>query len=268
MKDDQMEYEQKPLLEARNLRKEFGGLVAVEDVSIAIHENSLHSIIGPNGAGKTTLFNMISGVLRPTKGQVIFKGRDITHLPIHKIAHLGIGRSFQITNIFPNLSVLENIRLSAQAMGKDNLRIFTSSDHLKKYLIKAEEVIDLVGLNGKENAFALNLSHGEKRKLEIAIMLASDPSLLLLDEPTAGMSSEQVPALLDIIKKIRGLGMKTIVLVEHRMDMVMSISDRITVMHLGNILAEGTPQEISNTQSVQDAYLGALYGDITKKQEA
>ncbi|MBA4384527.1 MAG: ABC transporter ATP-binding protein [Anaerolinea sp.] len=263
-----MESEQKPLLEARSLRKEFGGLVAVEDVSLSIRENSLHSIIGPNGAGKTTFFNMISGVLRPTKGQVIFKGRDITHLPIHRIAHLGIGRSFQITNIFPNLTVLENIRLAAQAMGKDNLRIFTSSNHLKKYLVKSEEVIDLVGLNGKEQAFALNLSHGEKRKLEIAIMLASDPSLLLMDEPTAGMSSEQVPALLDIIKKIRGLGTKTIVLVEHRMDMVMSISDRITVMHLGNVLAEGTPQEISNTQSVQDAYLGALYGDITKKKEA
>ena len=263
-----MESEQIPLLEAKNLRKQFGGLVAVEDVSISIREHSLHSIIGPNGAGKTTLFNMISGVLRPTRGQVLFKGRDITHLPIHRIAHLGIGRSFQITNIFPNLTVLENIRLSAQAMGRDNLRIFTSSDHLKKYLIKAEEVIDLVGLNGREQAFALNLSHGEKRKLEIAIMLASDPSLLLLDEPTAGMSSEQVPALLEIIQKIRGLGTKTIVLVEHRMDMVMSISDRITVMHLGNVLAEGTPQEISNTQSVQDAYLGALYGDITKKKEA
>ena len=263
-----MEFEQKPLLEARNLRKEFGGLVAVEDVSISIRENSLHSIIGPNGAGKTTLFNMISGVLRPTKGQVIFKGRDITHLPIHRIAHLGIGRSFQITNIFPNLTVLENIRLSAQALGNDNLRILTSVVHLKKYLQKAEEVITLVGLNGKEQSLALNLSHGEKRKLEIAIMLASDPSLLLLDEPTAGMSSEQVPALLDIIKKIRGLGNKTIVLVEHRMDMVMSISDRITVMHLGNVLAEGTPQQISNTQSVQDAYLGALYGDITKKKEA
>jgi len=263
-----MESEQKPLLEARNLRKEFGGLVAVEDVSISIRENSLHSIIGPNGAGKTTFFNMISGVLRPTKGQVIFKGRDITHLPIHRIAHLGIGRSFQITNIFPNLTVLENIRLAAQAMGKDNLRIFTSSNHFKKYLVKAEEVIELVGLSGKEETFALNLSHGEKRKLEIAIMLASDPSLLLLDEPTAGMSSEQVPALLDIIRKIRGLGTKTIVLVEHRMDMVMSISDRITVMHLGNVLAEGSPQEISNTQSVQDAYLGALYGDITKKKEA
>ena len=263
-----MESEQKPLLEARNLRKEFGGLVAVENVSISIRENSLHSIIGPNGAGKTTLFNMISGVLRPTKGQVYFKGREITHLPIHRIAHLGIGRSFQTTNIFPNLTVFENIRLAAQAMGKDNLRVFTSVNHLKSYLLKAEEVIELVGLNGKEQAFALNLSHGEKRKLELAIMLASDPSLLLLDEPTAGMSSEQVPALLDIIKKIRGLGTKTIVLVEHRMDMVMSISDRITVMHLGNVLAEGTPQEISNTQSVQDAYLGALYGDITKKKEA
>ena len=130
-----MESEQKPLLEARNLRKEFGGLVAVEDVSISIRENSLHSIIGPNGAGKTTFFNMISGVLRPTKGQVIFKGRDITHLPIHRIAHLGIGRSFQITNIFPNLTVIENIRLAAQAMGKDNLRIFTSSNHFKKYLV-------------------------------------------------------------------------------------------------------------------------------------
>ncbi len=263
-----MESVQNPLLEARNLRKEFGGLVAVEDVSIAIHDRSLHSIIGPNGAGKTTLFNMISGVLRPTRGQVIFKGRDITHLPIHRIAHEGIGRSFQITNIFPSLSVLENIRLAAQSMGKDNLRFFTATDSLTHYLAKAEEVIDLVGLNGREGALALNLSHGEKRKLEIAIMLATDPDLLLLDEPTAGMSSEQVPALLEIIKKIRGLGTKTIVLVEHRMDMVMSISDRITVMHLGNVLAEGTPREISNTQAVQDAYLGALYGDITKKKEA
>ena len=260
--------ETKPLLEARNLRKEFGGLVAVEDVSISIQEHTTHSIIGPNGAGKTTLFNMISGVLRPTRGAVIFKGKDITHLPVHKIAHEGIGRSFQITNIFPSLSVLENIRLSAQAMGKDSLKFFKSVDSLKQYLARSEEVIDLVGLNGKEDALALNLSHGEKRKLEIAIMLASDPQLLLLDEPTAGMSSEQVPALLEIIEKIRSLGTKTIVLVEHRMDMVMSISDRITVMHLGNVLAEGSPREIANTQAVQDAYLGALYGDITGKKEA
>jgi len=263
-----MESEKNPLLEARHLRKEFGGLVAVDDVSIAIQEHSLHSIIGPNGAGKTTLFNMISGVLRPTRGEVLFRGRNITHLPVHRIAHEGIGRSFQITNIFPTLSVLENIRLSAQAMGRDNLRFFRSADDFSSYISRAEEVIDLVGLNGRESALALNLSHGEKRKLELAIMLASDPALLLLDEPTAGMSSEQVPALLEIIMKIRRLGTKTIVLVEHRMDMVMSISDRITVMHLGNVLAEGTPREISNTQSVQDAYLGALYGDITRKQEA
>jgi branched-chain amino acid transport system ATP-binding protein len=263
-----MESETKSLLEARNLRKEFGGLVAVEDVSISIQEHTTHSIIGPNGAGKTTLFNMISGVLRPTRGVVIFKGKDITHLPVHKIAHEGIGRSFQITNIFPSLSVLENIRLSAQAMGKDSLKFFKSVDSLQQYLARSEEVIDLVGLNGKEGALALNLSHGEKRKLEIAIMLASDPQLLLLDEPTAGMSSEQVPALLEIIEKIRSLGTKTIVLVEHRMDMVMSISDRITVMHLGNVLAEGSPREIANTQAVQDAYLGALYGDITGKKEA
>lgn len=263
-----MQSEAQPLLEAKNLKKVFGGLVAVDDVSIDIFEHSLHSIIGPNGAGKTTLFNMISGAMRPTHGKVIFKGQDITNLPTHRIAHVGIGRSFQITNIFPTLTVMESIRLSAQAMGKDNLRLFHSVSNLHKYIDKAEEVISLVGLDGKEDSISLNLSHGEKRKLEIAIMLASDPQLLLLDEPTAGMSSEQVPALLEIIQKIREIGNKTIILVEHRMDMVMSISDRISVMHLGNLLAEGTPREIANKQSVQDAYLGALYGKITQKEEA
>jgi branched-chain amino acid transport system ATP-binding protein len=258
-----MEPEKSPLLEAVHLRKTFGGLVAVDDVSLIIREHSLHSIIGPNGAGKTTLFNMISGVLKPSRGQVIFKGKDITSLPTHRIAHQGIGRSFQITNIFPTLTVLESIRLSAQAMGKDNFRLFHAADNFKHYVQRAEEIIELVGLNGKEYAPALSLSHGEKRKLEIGIMLASGPELLLLDEPTAGMSSEQVPALLEIIRKIRSLGDKTLVLVEHRMDLVMSISDRITVMHLGNVLAEGTPHEIASTQSVQDAYLGALYGKLT-----
>lgn len=263
-----MEPEPHPILEAVHLRKEFGGLVAVDDVSISIQEHSLHSIIGPNGAGKTTLFNMISGVLKPTRGEVIFKGRDITSLPTHRIAHQGIGRSFQITNIFPTLTVFESLRLSAQAMGKDNFRLFHSAEQFPQYRQAAEEIIDLVGLHGKEYAPALSLSHGEKRKLEIGIMLASQPELLLLDEPTAGMSSEQVPALLEIIRKIRNMGGKTLILVEHRMDMVMSISDKITVMHLGNVLAEGTPQQISNNQSVQDAYLGALYGKITARQEA
>lgn len=255
------------LLEAKNLRKEFGGLVAVDDVSIQIHERTLHSIIGPNGAGKTTLFNLLSGMMRPTSGQVFFESREITNLPPHRIAHLGIGRSFQITNIFPNLTVLENIRLSAQALGKDNFRIFTHSNSLEKYIQKAEEVVDRVGLQGREYDLARNLPHGDKRKLELGIMLAGSPRLLLLDEPTAGMSSDQVPMLLEIIRAIMADGDKTIVLVEHRMDMVMSISDRITVMHQGQLLAEGTPREIASNQTVQSAYLGELYGDLAADLE-
>lgn len=255
------------LLEARNLRKEFGGLVAVDDVNIQIRERTLHSIIGPNGAGKTTLFNLLSGMMRPTRGQVFYRGRDITNLPPHRIAHLGIGRSFQITNIFPHLTVLENIRLAAQALGKDNFRLLRSARSFRQYEEKALAVVQRVGLQGREFDLALNLPHGDKRKLELGIMLAGDPQLLLLDEPTAGMSSEQVPALLEVIHSIMADGDKTIVLVEHRMDMVMSISDRITVMHQGQILAEGTPQEIARNQTVQSAYLGELYGDLTADLE-
>jgi branched-chain amino acid transport system ATP-binding protein len=256
------------LLETKHLRKEFGGLVAVDDVNIQVQALTLHSIIGPNGAGKTTLFNLMSGVFPPTRGHVIFKGHDITHLPPHRMAALGIGRSFQITNIFPNLTVLENIRVSAQAMGHDNFKLLTPADSLQKYNAKAEAVIQVVGLQGKEATYGLALSHGDKRKLELGIMLASDPELLLLDEPTAGMSSEQVPALLEIIRDIMAFGNKTIILVEHRMDMVMSISNRITVMHLGNVLAEGAPNEIAANRTVQSAYLGALYGNLGDGKEA
>ena len=188
------------LLETHNLRKEFGGLVAVDDVSIQIRSHMLHSIIGPNGAGKTTLFNLLSGTLIPTRGQVLYKGRDITHLSPHRIAHLGIGRSFQITNIFPNLTVLENVRLAAQAMGKDNFKLLRHFGRFSQYEEKAATVIKQVGLQGRETALARTLAHGDKRKLELGIMLASDPEVLLLDEPTAGMSSEQVPALLEIIR--------------------------------------------------------------------
>jgi branched-chain amino acid transport system ATP-binding protein len=249
------------ILEVRNLRKEFGGLVAVDDVNGRVLAHTLHAIIGPNGAGKTTLFNLMSGTLPPTHGQILFKGRDITYLPPHRIAHLGIGRSFQITNIFPNLTVLENIRVAAQAMGKNNLKLWRHFQHFQEYEDKAREIMDRVGLRGRGSTLASMLPHGDKRKLELGIMLASDPEVLLLDEPTAGMSSEQVPALLDIIDDIMKSGDKTIVLVEHRMDVVMSISDFITVMHQGRILAEGTPQEIAANEEVQKAYLGALYGD-------
>jgi branched-chain amino acid transport system ATP-binding protein len=252
------------ILEARGLRKEFGGLVAVAGVDMQVRGQTLHSIIGPNGAGKTTLFNLLSGALRPTSGHVLFKGQDITHLPPHRIAHLGLGRSFQITNIFPNLSVLENVRLAAQAMGGDSFRLLHSARSFTPYYERARQVLAQVGLAGKEELLARMLPHGDKRKLELGIMLASNPEVLLLDEPTAGMSSEQVPALLDIIRGIMKDGNRTVVLVEHRMDMVMSISDVITVMHLGEVLAEGAPRDIARNATVQQAYLGALYGDLAK----
>jgi branched-chain amino acid transport system ATP-binding protein len=250
------------LLEAVNLSKVFGGLVAVDDVSIQIKKQTMHAIIGPNGAGKTTLFNLLSGVMPPTAGQVFYKGNDITHVSPQKRAHMGIGRSYQITNIFPNLTVLENIRLAAQAMGKDNFKLFKLADKLQEYVDKAEEVIDTVGLSGREMIIARNLPHGEKRKLELGIMLACDPELLLFDEPTAGMSSEQVPELIKIINKVVQQKVRTAILVEHRMDMVMSISDIVTVMNQGRILAEGSPHEIANNKQVQTAYLGDLYGEL------
>ena len=256
------------LLETVNLRKQFGGLVAVDNVSMKIRARQLHSIIGPNGAGKTTFFNLLSGTLPPTSGQIFYKGENITRLAPHRVAHLGIGRSFQITKIFPNLTVLENIRLAAQAMGGDNLKLFRHYSSFNGYIDSAMQVIEQVGLKGRESLLASALPHGDKRKLELGIMLASNPEVLLLDEPTAGMSSEQVPALLDIIRSILANGDKTIVLVEHRMDMVMSISDSITVMHEGRILAEGSPHEIASNETVQSAYLGALYGDLLNLEES
>jgi branched-chain amino acid transport system ATP-binding protein len=250
------------ILEAQHLRKAFGGLVAVDDVSIQVKEKTMHAIIGPNGAGKTTLFNLLSGTMPPTQGKVLFHGKDITNLPPQKRAHLGIGRSFQITNIFPNLTVLENVRLAAQAMGNDNFRFLHLAENFSEYIEKAEEVLAQVGLTGREGAIVRNLPHGEKRKLELGIMLACDPELLLFDEPTAGMSSEQVPELIEIIKQVVHAKQRTAILVEHRMDMVMAISDVITVMSQGNVLAEGTPQEIAGDNRVQKAYLGDLYGEL------
>ena len=249
------------ILETRNLRRVFGALVAVAGVSVQVREQSLHSIIGPNGAGKTTFFNLLSGNLAPTSGQVLFKGEDITRLPLHRTAHLGIGRSFQITNIFPNLTVLENIRLSCQALGRDNFRFFRSHRHFSQYEERAWQVIEQVGLQEQAVALARTLPHGAQRKLELGMILAPDPELLLLDEPTAGMASEQVPELIALIQAIQAAGEKTVLLVEHNMNVVMSVSDTITVMHQGSVLAEGTPAEIAANKTVQTAYLGQLYGE-------
>jgi branched-chain amino acid transport system ATP-binding protein len=247
------------ILETINLRKEFGGLVAVDDVSLQVRANSLHAIIGPNGAGKTTFFNLLSGNLEPTRGRVIFKGRDITRQPIHRTIHSGIGRSFQISNIFPNLTVFENIRLAAQAMGRDNLKFWRASAHFKKYEERAWEVAEKVGLKERALTLARTLPHGDQRKLELGMILAPDPEVLLLDEPTAGMAAEQVPELIALIQEIQTAGNKTVLLVEHNMNVVMSVSDTITVMHQGRALAEGSPTEIRANSEVQTAYLGGLY---------
>jgi branched-chain amino acid transport system ATP-binding protein len=255
-----------PLLQAQHLRKEFGGLVAVDDVSLSIEEGHVHSIIGPNGAGKTTCFNLLTGKYLPTRGTVTFHGQDITRLPVHRRAHLGIGRSYQITNIFPNLTVLENVRLAAQAMTSDRWRWFRAATTYDRYIARAQEMVALVGLSEQIAMPASVLAHGAKRKLELAIILASDPSLLLLDEPTAGMASEQVPELLQTIETIRQQTNKTIVMVEHNMNVVMNISHRITVMSLGNVIAEGSPAEISQNAQVQQVYLGDLYDLSSVKQ--
>ncbi len=250
------------ILEGRELRKEFGGLVAVADVSLQVHAGDLHSIIGPNGAGKTTLFNILTGNLKPTRGSVWFKGRDVTHEPLHRRVHLGIGRSFQITNIFPNLTVLENVRLAAQALGGDNFKFWWHYRRFKQYSEQAMAAIGQVGLLDKVGIPAAILPHGDQRKLELAILLVSDADLLLLDEPTAGMATEQVPQLIQTIRQVQQTTSKTIMLVEHNMNVVMNISDRITVMHQGEVLAEGTPTEITRNETVQKAYLGELYGDF------
>ncbi|MDQ6693121.1 MAG: ABC transporter ATP-binding protein [Chloroflexota bacterium] len=246
-------------LEARSLSRYFGGLRAVDGVDLHVERGSLHSVIGPNGAGKTTLFNLISGYIKPTSGSVYLEGKPITGLPLHRMAHLGIGRSFQITNVFPNLTVVENARLAAQALGHDSLKLWSRATRFHKYEEQALDALRQVGLEEKAPMLASVLPHGDKRKLELAIILAANPRVLLLDEPTAGMASEQVPMLLDIIRSIRERGDKTILLVEHNMQVVMNVSDRITVMHQGRVLAEGAPTEIAANPAVQSAYLGGSY---------
>jgi branched-chain amino acid transport system ATP-binding protein len=257
-----MEPERPIILETINLRKEFGALVAVNDVSIKVQARTIHSIIGPNGAGKTTFFNLLSGNIEPTAGKVIYKNSDKTRLPVHRTAHIGIGRSFQITNLFPNLTVLENARLASQALGHDNFKWIRHYTNFKQYEAKAWKALESVGLEGKAYLPVRTISHGDQRKLELAMIISTDPEMMLLDEPTAGMAAEQVPELIALIRQIQASGGKTVILVEHNMSVVMNISDYISVMHQGSLLAEGTPAEIAANQEVQQAYLGQLYGSF------
>jgi branched-chain amino acid transport system ATP-binding protein len=244
-----------PVLETRRLSVAFGGLVAVDNVSLQVRPGEFKSVIGPNGAGKTTFFNLISGVYRPVAGQVLFKGREITGLPPYEISRLGIGRSFQITNLFPNLTTLENVRLAVQSRANVGARFLSHFSAYRRFLERAEEVLAATGLSGREQVVANALAHGDKRKLEIAMLLAADPEVLLLDEPTAGMSHDEVPGILEVIAGIKRAG-KTILLVEHKIDVVMSLSDSIAVLNRGALIADGPPAAVAADAAVQQAYLG------------
>ncbi|WP_102029338.1 ABC transporter ATP-binding protein [Salirhabdus sp. Marseille-P4669] len=249
------------IIETKDLTIFFGGHVAVNEVSVRIAKNKFTSVIGPNGAGKTTFFNLLSGQLYPTKGEIYFKNENITKKSPTIRTRLGIGRSFQITNVFPNLTVLENVRLAVQSNQKIRYQMMF---HYKKYSLfeeQALELLELVLLKNKAHAVAANLAHGEKRKLEIAMLLALETDLLLLDEPTAGMSLEEVPAILEVIKRIKEQGNRTIVLIEHKMDMILGLSDEVLVLFNGELLAQGTPEEIMENKTVQSAYLGGMSND-------
>ncbi|WP_019243482.1 MULTISPECIES: ABC transporter ATP-binding protein [Bacillus] len=251
------------LIETKDVGISFGAHQAVDHVSFSIEENQFTSIIGPNGAGKTTLFNLLSGQLSASQGEIYFKGKNITKLSPMERTRLGIGRSFQITNVFPNLTVLENVRLAVQSQQKVRYQMLSSIRKYKHFEEKALHWLGVTLLHNKENTVAKNLAHGEKRKLELAMLLALDPTILLLDEPTAGMSLEDIPMIYEVIQKIKDEGNKTILLIEHKMDMIINLSDRVMVLFNGKLLADGTPKEIMNNETVQSAYLGGLYNEFT-----
>jgi branched-chain amino acid transport system ATP-binding protein len=241
-----------PILRTDALTVRFGGLTALNRVDFAVERGEIRAVIGPNGAGKSTFFNCLTGVLRPTSGHILFNGEDITGLPPDRTSQKGIARSYQITNILPNASVLENVRIAAQSR-RHAWSMLSHHRAYKDLLEKAEAALDEVGLGGKADELAANLSHGEQRNLEIGIALATEPTLLCLDEPTAGMSATETHETMALVRRIaRNL---TILIVEHDMQVVMELAHRITVLHYGEILAEGTPAEIQENPRVLEVYL-------------
>jgi branched-chain amino acid transport system ATP-binding protein len=245
-----------PLLRTEHLTRSFGALTAVSDVSLAVAPGTLHSIIGPNGAGKTTLFNLLTGQLQPTSGRIFFDGRDITGTPPQRIAHLGIARSFQRTNVFPALTVLDNVWVAAFARGSWRGLAWRRAERYPEVRERALAALAEVGLADRAGQRAREISHGEQRQLELAIALAAAPRLLLLDEPAAGLSPEETRRMVQLVQGLKGR--YTIVLIEHKMDVIMTISDRISVMHFGSVIAEGTPAEIRKDPEVRRAYLGGI----------
>jgi len=245
------------ILETRALTKEFKGFVAVKDVSLKVRRGSIHALIGPNGAGKTTCFNLLTHFLTPTRGQIFYNGREITGSRPATIARLGLVRSFQISAVFPNLSVHENVRIALQRRDGHSFDFWRSSRSLGKHDERAHELIDAVGLTEFAHTAAAELPYGRKRALEIATTLALDPEMLLLDEPTAGMTHEDVERIAALIRSVAAN--RTILMVEHNLSVVSTLSDHITVLARGEVLAEGDYAHVSNHPDVMQAYLGTAH---------
>jgi branched-chain amino acid transport system ATP-binding protein len=245
-----------PSLETRHLTIRFGGHVAVDRVSCAFRPGELTTIVGPNGAGKTTYFNLISGQLSASDGAVVMEGRDVTRLSAPQRTRLGVGRAFQLTNLFPGLSVMENVRLAVQAHAGahyDMRRPWRASMDLIR---RADAVLESVELGRRRDALASALPHGDQRKLEVAMMMALEPKIYMFDEPTAGMSADEAPVVLELIARLKTDKSKTILLVEHKMDVVRSLADRIIVLTNGRLAADGDPATVIASPIVQEAYLG------------
>ncbi len=244
------------MLETRDLTIRFGGHVAVDRVSCRFEPGTLTAIVGPNGAGKTTYFNAISGQLRASAGSVHLRGRDITREPAAARTQRGIGRAFQLTQLFPNLSVVENVRLAVQARRREGLDFWSVwSDH-RNTLERAHALLERTRLGERANDRAASLPHGDQRKLEVAMLMALEPGVYMFDEPTAGMSLDDVPVVLELIAALKNQHDKTILLVEHKMDVVQRLADRIVVLHEGRLVADGAPAEVMASAIVQQAYLG------------
>ena len=244
------------MLSTHDLTIHFGGHVAVDHVSCTFQAGTLTAIVGPNGAGKTTYFNLISGQLRATEGRVLLNGADLTTLPAPLRTRRGLGRAFQLTQLFPNLTVQENVRLAVQARhggGLDLLRVWLDR---RDWIDEARRILDSVRLDDKRDAHASALPHGDQRKLEVAMLMALDPLVYMFDEPTAGMSVDEVPVVLDLIRMLKARKDRLILLVEHKMDVVRELSDRIVVLHNGQLVADGEPAAVIASPVVQQAYLG------------
>ena len=248
------------VLATDNLTIRFGGHVAVNAVTCSFEPGTLTAIVGPNGAGKTTYFNLISGQLKASAGTVTLGGRDLSSLPTSERTRAGLGRAFQLTNLFPRLTVLENIRLAVQATRagahRRGLNLWSVwSDH-KALMDRADEILAAVNMADKENETVSNLPHGDQRKLEVALLMALEPQVFMFDEPTAGMNAAEAPVILDLIRQLKQDKTKTILLVEHKMYVVRELADRIIVLHNGTLVADGEPAEVIASPIVQEAYLG------------